>query len=139
MKDAANLHLKVQELCDCFATTDPLKEMSEVSRSPEDDDSALKWVALAVLHGINSNAEEITLSKNKAGEVEVTAKYRTTQLPSPGAEVGAKVLEQLREITHIDKDKGKMMLALGFRNNDLDLKITTKRKKDKESVRIYFP
>ena len=139
MKDAANLHLKVQELCDCFATTDPLKEMSEVSRSPEDDDSALKWVALAVLHGINSNAEEITLAKNKAGEVEVTAKYRTTQLPSPGAEVGAKVLEQLREITHIDKDKGKMMLALGFRNNDLDLKITTKRKKDKESVRIYFP
>lgn len=139
MKDAANLHLKVQELCDCFATTDPLKEMSEVSRSPEDDESALKWVALAVLHGINNNAKEITLSKNKDGEVEVTAKYRTTQLPSPGADVGAKVLEKLREITHIDEDKGKMVLALGFRNNDLDLKIKTKRKKDKESVKIYFP
>lgn len=139
MKDATSLHLKVQELCDCFATADPLKEMSEVSGSPEGDEIALKWVALAVLHGINSNAEEITLAKNKDGEVEVTAKYRTTRLPSPGAEIGAKVLEQLREITHIDKDKGKMMLALGFRNNDLELLVKTKRKKDKESVRIYFP
>ena len=132
MKDAANLHLKVQELCDCFATTDPLKEMSELSRSPDDEENALKWMALAILHGINSNAEEITLSKTKGGEVEVTAKYRLTQLPSPGGEIGTKVLEQLREITHIDQDKGKMMLALGFRNNDLDLKIKTKRKKDKE-------
>lgn len=139
MKDTTNLHLKVQELCDCFATTDPLKEMSEISRSPEDDESALKWVALAVLHGINDNAKEITLSKNKAGEVEVTAKYRTTQLPSPGADVGARVLAKMREITHIDQDKGKMLLALGFRNNDLDLKIKTKRKKDEESVKIYFP
>lgn len=139
MKDAANLHLKVQELCDCFATTDPLKEMSELSRSPDDEENALKWMALAILHGINSNAEEITLSKTKGGEVEVTAKYRLTQLPSPGGEIGTKVLEQLREITHIDQDKGKMMLALGFRNNDLDLKIKTKRKKDKESIRIYFP
>ena len=26
MKDSSSLHLKVQELCDCFATSDPLKD-----------------------------------------------------------------------------------------------------------------
>lgn len=139
MKDSENLHLKVQELCDCFATSDPLKEMSELSKAPADDENALKWIALAVLHGINSNAEEITLSKKRDGQVEVTAKYRTTHLPSPGSVIGAKVAEQLREITHIEEEKGKMMLALGFRNNDFDLKIKTKRKKEKETIKISFP
>jgi len=28
MRDKQSLHLKVQEMCDCYATTDPLKEMS---------------------------------------------------------------------------------------------------------------
>ncbi len=139
MKDAANLHLKVQELCDCFATTDPLKEMSEVAASPESDEGALKWIALAVLHGINNNAKEICLTKDKNGDVEVTAKYRVTELPSPGSEIGAKVVEAIREITHIEKDKGKMALALGFRNNDLDLKVKTKRMDKKDKVEIIFP
>jgi hypothetical protein len=26
MKEKRNLHLKTQELCDCYATNDPLKE-----------------------------------------------------------------------------------------------------------------
>ncbi len=30
MKEKRNVHLKVQELCDCYATNDPLKEMSVV-------------------------------------------------------------------------------------------------------------
>ena len=34
MKDKRSLHLKVQELCDCFATTDPLKEMSILGKEP---------------------------------------------------------------------------------------------------------
>jgi hypothetical protein len=139
MKEKRNVHLKVQELCDCFATTDPLKEMSEVAAAPETDEGALKWIALAVLHGINNSAEKICLTKDKNGDVEVTAKYRVTQLPSPGQEIGSKVVEAIREITHIEKDKGKMVLALGFRNNDFDLNIKTKRKDKKDMVEIIFP
>ena len=39
MKDIHSLHLKVQELCDCFATTDPLKEMSVLGKDEDKDDS----------------------------------------------------------------------------------------------------
>ena len=65
MKDAGSLHQKVQGLCDCFATNDPLKEMSTVKNDTDTDEAALKWIALAILHGINSNAKEITISNSK--------------------------------------------------------------------------
>ena len=139
MKDTTSLHLKVQELCDCFATTDPLKEMSKLAKSKDTDEDALKWIALAVLHGINNNAKEISLSATDDGSIEVSAKYRSTQLPSPGPEIGKKVINAVREITHIEKDKGKTALALGFRNNDLNLKIKTKNSKKGSVVEIHFP
>jgi hypothetical protein len=47
MKDKRSLHLKVQELCDCYATTDPLKEMSIVKDDEDKDEAGLKWLALA--------------------------------------------------------------------------------------------
>jgi hypothetical protein len=37
MKEKRNLHLKVQEMCDCYATGDPLKEMS-IIKNDEDRD-----------------------------------------------------------------------------------------------------
>ena len=58
MKEKRNLHLKVQELCDCYATTDPLKEMSNVKNDVDKDEAALKWLALAALHGVNHNAKK---------------------------------------------------------------------------------
>ena len=57
MKDKSNFHLKVQDLCDCFATTDPLKEMSEIMEDQNREEAALKWLALAALHGINDTPE----------------------------------------------------------------------------------
>ncbi len=53
MKEQRNLHLKVQELCDCYATADPLKEMSVVGQDKDKEEAALKWLALAALHGVN--------------------------------------------------------------------------------------
>ncbi len=84
MKDAQNLHLKLQELCDCFSTTDPLKEMSEIKTDDDRMEAALKWLALSALHGINNNAKKITVKKTDDGHVSVTAEYRDTDLPSPG-------------------------------------------------------
>ncbi len=50
MKDKRSQHLKLQELCDCFVTTDPLKEMSEIENDGDDtEEAALKWIALAAL------------------------------------------------------------------------------------------
>lgn len=86
MTDTVSLHLKVQELCNCFATTDPLKEMSSVKGGADKEEAALKWLALAALHGVNNNAEKISITKTDDGNVKVTAKYRKTDLPSPGSQ-----------------------------------------------------
>ncbi len=138
MKDERNLHLKVQELCDCFATTDPLREMSQIPSADGEEDIALKWLALAALHGVNSNASKITLSKGDDGKVRVTAEYRPSDLPSPGGAVGNKILEAIREITHIEGDKGSTQLALGMRDSSIELGVKLKSKKGKEKLSIKF-
>jgi len=138
MKEKRNLHLKVQEMCDCYATGDPLKEMSIIKNDDDKEDAALKWLALAALHGVNNNAEEITITRSSEGNVRVVAEYRESELPSPGSEVGGKIVDALREITHIEEDKGKTPLSLGIRNDSVDLKIKFKAKKGKEKITIKF-
>jgi len=139
MKEKRNLHLKVQEMCDCYATGDPLKEMSIVKNDEDIEEGALKWLALAALHGVNNNAEEITITRDPDGQVRVVAEYRKTELPSPGLEVGGKIVDAVREITHIEEDKGEITLALGIRQDTVNLQIKFKAKKDKEKITIKFP
>jgi hypothetical protein len=138
MKDASSQHLKVQELCDCFTANDPLKEMSDLKNDPDTDEAALKWIALAVLHGINSNAEEISITSTKNG-VQVNAQYRKAELPSPGAPVAEKVITALRDITHIEETSGESTLAFGIRNNSMDLKVKTTHEGGHEKITIGFP
>jgi hypothetical protein len=139
MKEKRNIHLKVQELCDCYATNDPLKEMSEIKGDSDQDEAAAKWLALAALHGVNDNAEEVTIRRSPDGNIKVTAKYREAELPSPGAEIGEKIINAVREITHIEGGKGKSPLALGIREDSIELKIKMKSKDEGERVTIKFP
>lgn len=139
MKDAANLHLKVQDLCDCFAANDPLKEMSVIQHDNDLQEAALKWIALAVLHGINSNAEEISLTNKGDGSVKVTAEYRKAELPSPGNKIGEKVITALRDIIHLEDDRGESTLAFGIRNNSMDLKVTSLNEGGDSKITISFP
>ena len=139
MKDKGNLHLKVQELCDCFATTDPLKEMSDIKDEADKDEAALKWLALAALHGVNNNAEKISITRSEDGDVTVTAKYRKKDLPSPGAEVAGKIIDAVTGITHIQGDKGKTPLALGIRDSSIDLTVKVKTKDGGKKITIKFP
>jgi len=138
MKEKRNLHLKVQELCDCYATNDPLKEMSTVKNEEDKDEAAIKWLALTALHGVNGNAKNITITRSKDGEISVTAKYRESELPSPGSEVGAKIIEAVREITHIEGDKGKTPLALGIRNDSIEIQVEMKSEDGQEKVTLDF-
>jgi hypothetical protein len=139
MKEKRNLHLKVQELCDCYATTDPLKEMSEIKKDSDQDEAAVKWLALAALHGVNNNAKEVSIARSPDGNIRVTAKYRESELPSPGSEIAEKIMNAVREITHIEGGKGKSPLALGIREDSLELKIKMKSKDGGEKVTLKFP
>jgi hypothetical protein len=139
MKEKRNIHLKVQELCDCYATNDPLKEMSEIKGDSDQDEAAAKWLALAALHGVNDNAKEVSITRSPDGNVKVTAKYRESELPSPGSEIGEKIMSAVREITHIEGGKGKSPLALGIREDSIELKIKMKSKDEGEKVTLKFP
>lgn len=139
MKDKSNLHLKVQDLCDCFATTDPLKEMSVIRDDNSQEDAALKWLALAVLHGINDNAEKISLTQKKDGEVQVKAVYRKKTLPSPGKDLAGGIIDAVQSIAHFDHEKGKTDLALGIRDSSFGLALEMDTKKNKKKMVIKFP
>jgi hypothetical protein len=139
MKEKRNIHLKVQELCDCYATNDPLKEMSEIKGDSDQEEAAAKWLALAALHGVNDNAKEVSITRSPDGNIRVTAKYREAELPSPGPEIGEKIMSAVREIAHIEGAKGKSPLALGIRNDSIELKIKMKSKDEGEKVTLKFP
>ena len=139
MKESTSPHKKVQELCDCYAGTDPLTEMITLDPQESTEDAALKWIALAFLHGINSSAEKLTLTMNEAGEVTVKATYQKAQLPSPDKSIGKAVMQHIRKITHIEQSEGKTQLALGFRENSMELNIKIKKGSKEEKITIHFP
>jgi hypothetical protein len=139
MKDSENIHKKVQEMCDCYATTDPLKEMSDLIKDPEIEAAAIKWVALAALHGVNANAEKVTITSGDDGKTTVIAEYRIAELPSPGDDVGRKVFETFRDITHIEAEKGKTAMALGIRDSSIELNIEINEEDAGRKIIIDFP
>jgi len=139
MKDSRGFHKKMQEHIDCYAETDYLTELARVRDEPDLEQAALNWLALIVLHGIDSNAHKISLQRDKDGDVAIVAQYREARLPSPGGKLADKVIEIMRRITHIDEDKGELPLSVGIRDSGIDLKIKLKKKDDKEKLEFKFP
>ena len=137
MRDKQSLHLKIQELCDCYATTDPLKEMSDLPKDKDTQSAALKWLALAILHGINGNAKKISLNRSENEKVKVIAEYRESRLPSPGDEIGELILDIARKIAHMEE--GNIPLAMGIRDGSIEMTLEIKKDGSKESVILEFP
>ncbi|KMY68792.1 hypothetical protein AAU61_04120 [Desulfocarbo indianensis] len=134
-----NLHKKVQELVDCFIATDPLQEMSTLAQDEDQEEAALKWLALTALHAVNQGAEKIELAINPQGEVSVVAKYREASLPSPGPAVAQKAIEAMRAITHIEGEKGKTPLALGIGQDGIMVNVKLSQKEAKQKLTLKFP
>lgn len=139
MKDSDSFHLKIQDLCACFSDTDPLKEMSALASEPESEETAMKWIALAALHGVAAGASKISLKEDKSGNIRVTAEYRKSELPSPGKNTGNNIFDVFRKMTHIEEAKGKTALALGIRDSSIELTVGIKEKDEKRKISIKFP
>ncbi len=139
MKEKRSMHLRVQEMCDCYATTDPLVEMERMrNESGDKEESAVKWLALAVLHGINSDLEEISISLDEDGRVRVKAEHPASDLPAPSAEIADTIMDVVREITHIEEDKGRLPIAIGIRDSSVDLEVKVKSKGERDKVKLKF-
>jgi hypothetical protein len=138
MRDMTTPQKKIQELCDCFAETDPLAEMAAVPRDADEEEAALKWLALAVLHGIDRHAKKISLKRYTDGSVKTQAEYRDSELPSPGPGVGGRVIEAVRQVTHIEGKKGEIPLALGIRDSSIELLVKVDKDSDSEKITLKF-
>ncbi len=138
MRDMGTPHQRMQELADCFAETDPLREMALLHNDPDKDEAALKWMALAVLHAIDRNAKEISLERSEDGTVRVIAEYRDTELPSPGSEIGERIIRAAREITHIEEKKGETPLAIGIRDSSIEIRAKVKEEGGRQKITLKF-
>ena len=138
MKDMGTPHKKMQELIDCYAETDYLKEMALLPKDSDKEEAALKWLALAVLHGVARNARKIRLERSSAGDVTVRAEYNDTEIPSPGKDIGGNIVEAARQITHIEGKKGEIPLAIGIRDSNLEIRVKIKEENGKERITLDF-
>lgn len=138
MLDKRTAHVKVQEQCDCFATADPLAEMAGLRGEPDAVEGALKWIALAVLHGIGRNAESISIGRSR-GKFSVTAKYRETELPAPPERVGREIFDAVGALTHIEGKTGKTGVVIGIRDGSVEIGFEIDREGDEEKVVLSFP
>jgi len=139
MKDKQSLHLKLQEHIDCFAGTDYLTEMPTVQKEADREEAALKYLALALLHGINANAKEIEIRKSSDGGLQVIAEYRKSELPSPGNEVGSQVIQSFEQMLHMEGEKTKMPLSVGVKDSSVELQVKIKKEDKGEKVVLKFP
>ena len=142
-----NLHLKLQEYCDCFMETDLKNELKGlsgelgVSASAQDlEEYALKFIGLAVLYGVNESAKSVVLSKTRSGDVQFTVSAAGDyKLPAPSSVLADRVFDALRNITHLEGQSAYEPLSLGLRGDRIELGIHFDEKGEKNLVRITFP
>lgn len=145
--DKRNLHLRLQEYCDCYMETDFKKELEAVSRMGtsadaigDPDEVALKFVGLAILYGLEESAKKISLARSDGGEVqlnvEAAGKYK---LPAPSAALADRIFQVMRSITHVESEKGAIPLALGLRNDRLEFGVALDSRGGRETLDISFP
>lgn len=145
--DKRSLHLKLQEYCDCYMETDPKNELVRLSRrgvsadvTGDPEEAALKFLGLTILYGLKENARKISLTRSKQGEsqlnVEAAGKYK---LLSPPRALTDKIFEVMRSITHLEAEQAREPLALGIRNDRLELGVEFDAAGGSKTLTLAFP
>jgi len=87
---------------------------------------------------VDRNAKRIYIERAADGNVKVFAEYRVTNLPSPGKEIGERIVAAAKEITHIEEEKGETPLAIGIRDSSLEIRMGIKKEDDVQKVTLEF-
>jgi len=132
-----NLHLKLQEMCDCYLETDYLVQLDRFRAvpGPDPDDEAMRYLALALMHTITEQAGKLSL-KLKKGEITVKVKKdgAKAELPPPSDALFANILRIVRAILHLVGEKGESELSLGLRNGSVEMRVKLKEKDDEAAL-----
>ncbi|MBU0675846.1 MAG: hypothetical protein KJ950_14505 [Proteobacteria bacterium] len=120
----SNLHLKLQEMCDCYLETDYRTLLTTISsRAGADlDEEALRYLGLALMHIITEQATKLTLKQEgTAIRVKVKNDGNKEELPIPSAPLFAAMVKLVRGILHFEGGGGESLLSLGLRSGSVDL------------------
>jgi hypothetical protein len=142
MRDQKSLHLKLQEYADCFSETDAAKELEDISEKGAGADKtgdltevALKYLATAILVGIEEEAEKIQITREGAMEGDCRLLGKTEIiLPRPPTGLAREMIGIVRRITDLEADTGESRLACGIRNDRLDMNVSIHKAGEKESL-----
>jgi len=134
-----NLHLKLQEMCDCYLETDYLPQLERFSAKPgpDPDDEAMRYLALALMHTITEQAGKLSFKQEK-GEITVKVKKNGNKevLPPPSAALFAKIMQTIRTILHLEGEKGESELSLGLRNGSVEMSVKFKDDGDEAALKF---
>jgi len=137
-----NMHMKLQEMCDCYIDSDYLSEIkrSAAGQGADMEEAALKYFALCILETLTQKALQLSVKKKKDKmKVTIASQHEKITLPPPTDEIGGEIFKIMREITHLDQERGEMPLALGLRNGRVDVQVKIKKKEEEESMKLVFP
>lgn len=138
-----NLHLKLQEMCDCYLDTSYEEELSsaaDITEGEEPEETAVKYLALAIMYGITEKAKSLKLKKKRDGQLKaVLNAEQKTPLPAPSQELFDRITGVVSSILHFEEGGGELPLSLGLRTGQVNLNVKLKEKEDKASLKLKFP
>ncbi len=125
MIDVESPHLRLQQQIDCQLETKARAVLEQWDKNgwkeipgTDADEAPLKYLALVILDAVEERATRVSLHK----DLGVTVYGDTTySLPKAPSFIIARALEILREIIGLDGAVGRGKLALGIRNDSLEL------------------
>lgn len=137
------LHLKLQEMCECYLETDFTRQLNAMVKGGSQDleEDAVKYLALAIMYGVSDRARTLKLKKKKDGSIKagLTIDDKKASLPAPPPDLFDRIVEVIGSILHFEKGGGTMPLSLGLRNSDIELMVKLKEKEGETSLKISFP
>ena len=147
MKDRRNLHAKMQEYIDCYLEADPQVELREITRKGVEGDAtgdmtelALKYLALAVIHGVEEHAKVIGVVHE--GDMDGSVVMKTAeevQLPDPPTGLAREMAEVIRCIAGMEAAEGQGSISCGFRQDRLELEVEGEQEASREKVLLRIP
>ncbi|MBI5440439.1 MAG: hypothetical protein HY900_04425 [Deltaproteobacteria bacterium] len=137
MLQRQSYYLKLEDYIDCFAEATALDELRRGGMAAEGDEAAIKWLALALLHGLSCRTDALEMSRSANGSVEV--RMSGCSLPAPEREFAPQIFEAVRRIAHLEGEDASVPLTLGIRNDSLDFQVEMTRRGGGEFLTIRFP
>lgn len=118
-------HARLQQQLDCQLEANPLETLKAWEKNgwneepgTDVDEAPLKYIALVILQAIENRIIRFTMEKDRGA---ILYGDTTETLPKAPPEIIARGLEIIREITDLEKPTGQSPLALGIRNDSIEM------------------